>query len=370
MNNSARIAVFILQIFLLLIFYNSCDPLVTQFEDFEPGVVYTSSRIVPPPTDVSQIKVMTWNIRFGIGRIMWFGDTCGERVLMTTDEVMSGMRMIADKISELQPDIVLLQEIDISSKRSAYVDQLRWLLDNTYFNYGAYASTWKAQYIPSDGLGRMDAGNAILSRWNISDVTRIQFPRRGDQDGLTKYFYLQYSMLKARIEVSDQRNFYVLNAHLTAFSTDDTKKKQVDLVIRECEKLDAAGIPFILGGDFNLLSPTSDSTDYCLEDSCPGESFHNIKDDPMHKEGSYYTPEIAWLQVLYDRYKPAVSLQKYTGNQRKYFTHSTKPDSFWDRTLDYLFSNRAWVDNSELTHQDVIHISDHAAVSAKWWLPK
>lgn len=309
---------------------------------------------------------MTWNIRFGAGRILWFGDSCGDRVLFSEDEIYSNLNKIADKINELQPDILLLQEVDLNSKKSAYIDQLQWLLDRTYFNYASYAHTWKAQFVPSDGLGRIDEGNAILSRWKIENAIRIQLPRRGDQDGLTRYFYLQQSVLKSKINVPGTNIFYVLNAHLTAFSTDDTKKKQVNVLYNELNSLDATGAVFIAGGDFNLLPPNSDSTDYCIEDMCPDESFHGKDDNPKHKEGSNYTPEITWLQKIYDKYIPAVSLEKYGADQQHYFTHGTSPDYFWDRKLDYLFTNTSWIANSEVTHQEVIKISDHAALSALW----
>ncbi|GIS47376.1 MAG: hypothetical protein Ct9H90mP20_0460 [Candidatus Neomarinimicrobiota bacterium] len=32
-------------------------------------------------------------------------------------------------------------------------------------NYGVYASKWKSQIILADGIGRVDAGNLILSKW-------------------------------------------------------------------------------------------------------------------------------------------------------------------------------------------------------------
>ena len=171
---------------------------------------------------------MTWNVRFGAARIPWFGDSCGDRVIMTKSEVIAHLENIADYINSVQPDILLLQEVDVESKRSGYIDQVQWFLDNTSFNYGAYASMWQAQFIPSDGLGRVDVGNAILSRWEITDAERIQLPLRTDQDGLTQYFYLRRNILKTRIDVPN-RDFYAVCTHTTAFATDDTKQKHIEM---------------------------------------------------------------------------------------------------------------------------------------------
>jgi endonuclease/exonuclease/phosphatase family metal-dependent hydrolase len=132
----------------------------------------------------------------------------------------------------------------------------------------------------------------------------------------------------------------------------------------ELNKTNSDGGEFVLGGDFNLLPPNSDSTDYCFEDICSDESFHQPGNNPIHKEGSNYTPEITWLQPVYDSYLPAVSLTDYENNQANYFTHTTRLNTDWDRKLDYLFTNMSWKTGSEQTHSEVINISDHAAVSA------
>ncbi len=355
---------------LLLFILLTCDPLVNRFEKTENAIQYTAKNQTTPPARPDTLLVMTWNIRFGIGRAPWFGDSCGDRVLFSEDEILAVLTGIAAKINELQPDILLLQEVDVQSKKSAYIDELQWLLDHTYFNYGVYASYWQTQFVPSDGLGRIDMGNAILSRWKISDAIRIPLPLRGDQDALTKYFYLRHNILKAKIELPGADNFYAVNVHIEAFSTDDTKKIQVDLFKDELDKLSAEGNVFIAGGDLNLLPPGSDSTDYCDEDKCPGESFHGPHDKPLHKEGSNYTPEMTWLQGLYDTYQCSVPLADYLRDQRRYFTHTTNPNSFWDRKLDYLFTNTRWVPGSDVTHQDILDLSDHAPVSAKWEVPR
>ena len=58
---------------------------------------------------------------------------------------------------------------------------------------------WEADLIPSDGIGRINTGNAILSKYELSDAERIQLRLRTDQDDLIQYFYLRRNILKARI---------------------------------------------------------------------------------------------------------------------------------------------------------------------------
>ena len=348
----------------------SCEPLVTDFRDIEDAIPYEASSKTNIQNSPGSLLVMTWNVRFGAARIPWFGDSCGDRAIMTNSEVIAHLENIADYINSVQPDILLLQEVDVESKRSGYIDQVQWFLDNTSFNYGAYASMWQAQFIPSDGLGRVDVGNAILSRWEITDAERIQLPLRTDQDGLTQYFYLRRNILKTRIDVPN-RDFYAVCTHTTAFATDDTKQKHIEMFYETISSIDTNAV-FIAGGDLNSVPPEA-TTDYCMSDICSGESFHQAGDDPEHKEGSYFnnfTEEPLLLQSLYNEYYSAIEPE--SANSTGHFTHSpwnteSNNTTYWDRKLDYMFSSNSL--SGGMTHQGANQLSDHAPVSAVLGLP-
>lgn len=360
-------------VLLMILIIYSCDPLVYKFPDSEAGDLYKSTGVITEPAAPDTLVVMTWNIRFGAARLPWFGDSCGDRVILTDEEVYSGLEGVRDLIMSVQPDIILLQEVDVESKRTAYIDQVQWLLDNTYFNYGAYASVWKAQVVPSDGLGRINAGNAILSRWNISDTERIQLPLRGDQDALTQYFYLRRCILKVQIDLPGLDDFYALDIHSSAFSTDDTKQKHILQYVEELQKLDDAGAYFVSGGDLNEIPANSNNTDFCLIDACEGETYHsgNPGDEGYHMDGKNYVPELTWLDDLYSNFAPAVKPAAFAVDQDQYYTHTPDYNGHWDRKLDYLFTSRQtdWVPGSDSTYQDNDY-SDHVAVSARWEVPK
>jgi endonuclease/exonuclease/phosphatase family metal-dependent hydrolase len=329
---------------------------------------------------------MTWNIRFGAGRIPFFGDSCGDRVLMTEAETIEYLQAIADYIDSMmiKPDILLLQEVDISSKRSAYVNQLQWLLNNiTHFNYGAYASMWDAELIPSDGLGKVDVGNAILSRWKIIDAERIKLPLRTDQDDLTQYFYIRRNILKAKIDLPIENDFYAVNIHATAFATDDTKQKHIAKYKNVLDDLVDQGAIFITGGDMNSIPTDADPFDFCEIDNCDDENFHTDSNGGPHKEGSYfnnfpavgnYPSEKNLLQPFYNdstNYFPAIKFEER--NSVDHFTHCTYNTNevfrFWDRKLDYLFTNKENWGSTGRTHQDTFEYSDHAPVSATLTFP-
>ena len=316
MKNISCSAIFPFLVFLTFLhILFSCELPATGFEDTEDAVYYYKNQSVAAPQPGSAIKIMTWNIRFGIGRGEWFGDACGTKSIYTKDEVLPNLELIVNRINEVKPDILLLQEVDINAKRSGYIDQLRWIMDRTDFGFAVYGMQWQAQFIPSDGLGRLQEANAILSRWPIGPSSRIQLALRGDQDKLTRYFYERCCIVKAKIEIPGVTDFYAVNIHASAFATDDTKYKHFTAFKKELDNISDAGGWFVAGGDLNTLPPGSDSTDFCIEDICPGESFHQPGDEPQHKDGSNYAPEEEWLKPFYNKYKCAVPLDEYLQNQ-------------------------------------------------------
>lgn len=349
----------------LFIFIISCDPLVTEFSSNEPPKEYTAKNLVSAPNK-DTLTVATWNIRFGIGRANWFGDSCGDLVLFDNETIIDGLELLAQKITEMDADILLLQEVDTDSKRSAYIDQVQWLLDHTSMNYGVYASMWEVQFVPSDGLGRVNTGNAILSKWPLSEAERIQLSLRGDQDALTKAFYVRRNVLKAVVNYPGNP-FWAVDIHASAFSNDDTKQKQFLEFKDVLDEINSKGELFVAGGDLNELPPGATKNNYCEEDRCPDEL-------PEDDEGCDFSNETTWINPLYDTYVPSVSLVDYQQNEQLYFTHASTHDINderyqWNRKLDYLFTNTAWVPRSEITHQEAQLESDHVAVSAKWVVP-
>jgi len=177
----------------------SCDPFGDLYSDIDAVYHYKAAHIEEADDNPDSLVVMTWNVKFGGGRIDFWFDCLGDRVIMTAGEVednLDGLVAYLNK-QEIRPDILLLQEIDINSKRSAYIDQMQYLLDHVeHLNYGVYASQWQNQYVPSDGIGPIDSGNGILSRWPLKNAERIALDLRSEQDAVTQYFYLKRNILK------------------------------------------------------------------------------------------------------------------------------------------------------------------------------
>ena len=109
----------------IVILILSCEPFVTEFPDTSDAIMYEAVSQTGVTNDDTQIKVVTWNIRFGIGRFPFFGDSCGDSVILDNSSIEKIMANIADSLNSMDADIVLLQEVDVNSKRTGYLDQVQ-----------------------------------------------------------------------------------------------------------------------------------------------------------------------------------------------------------------------------------------------------
>jgi endonuclease/exonuclease/phosphatase family metal-dependent hydrolase len=155
-------------------------------------------------------------------------------VSFNTHRSFGGIATVAQEIRALDPDIVLLQEIDRFHGRTGGVDQVAYFADAL-----GMEGSFSANVVEGQG----QYGTAILSRFPILDSGRVGLPNApgGEQRGL------QW----AGLEVGGQE-VRVYNTHL--------QNKLVGL--REAQARQVAGIvagddqPTILGGDMNATANT------------------------------------------------------------------------------------------------------------------
>jgi len=341
-----------------------------------------------PAPGAKSLKVMAWNVKYGACRVDFWFDFWGDRVQLSTTEVEGCLAKVAALIREYDPDILMTEEIEAGSKRSAYVDMPRYLLENTNLRYAAYVQTWSARYVPSEGVGRIDLGNAIHSRYPIVKAEAIRQVDRTDQDPLTKSFYIHRAVARVELDVGDMQRVAAYAVHTEAYDNDGTKQKQIKQIH---DLLKAETLPWVIGGDFNELPPVCDEK---TPGACDGKlRLKDFIDERATAAGTMYaqppyTPSV--MKPFYDDFSPWLPLSRYgegDAQQQPYFTHSVLgPDSTndqgvqgrWNRTLDYLFIPKAhtWQATDVIQEpgrqgvtQDASRLSDHAPVVGTWVRP-
>ncbi|WP_056925023.1 endonuclease/exonuclease/phosphatase family protein [Nocardioides sp. Soil805] len=155
-------------------------------------------------------------------------------VSFNTHRSFGGIATVAQEIRSLEPDVVLLQEVDRFHGRTGGIDQVAYFAD---------ALGMQGTFSPNVVQGSGQYGTAILSRFDILDSGRFPLPNAagGEPRGL------QW----AGLEIGGQE-VRVYNTHL--------QNKLVGL--RESQGRYVAGIlageeaPTILGGDMNATANT------------------------------------------------------------------------------------------------------------------
>lgn len=354
----------------------ACEPLATYRAVRENVPVRTKSdAVVPDAGSPARLKVMAWNVKYGAGRIDFWFDFWGDRVEMTRAEVLTNMEGIYKLINEVNPDVLMASEIELNSRRSAYVDMVKGILENTKFNYAAYVPTWDSRYVPSEGLGRINMGNAIFSTHPIVKAESLPMRDRSDLDALTGTFYLHRKIARAVLNVGGQE-VAVYGIHAEAYDTDGTKSKQL---VELKALLDEEPRPFVVGGDFNAIPPGSVRVNR-FNDEHPSSLGTEFEQPPYNLED---------LKLYYDHYVPEIELARYGAteeSQKRYYSHSVlsadkigsnDEPGFWTRKLDYLFLKKpsVFVPGSTDVLQrpgdmgiesDPMLLSDHAPVVGTW----
>lgn len=337
----------------------ACDWFHTGFDDVEEAVRYAASAPSPAPAPAGRIKVMTWNVKFGGARLRFFYECNGTRTLMTEDEVRGNVAAVAARIRAWAPDVLLLQEVDTGhSKRAAYQDEVQAILDGAGLNHGAYAADWKADFVPSDGIGPVDSGNAVLSRWPIAEARRIALALSEEQSALERTFYLKHNVLETRIQVPGIGDLWVLCVHTESERKYGTKKSHLDQFQALMDQHRALGHRVVGGGDLNEIPPTSPERCCYPEDQGCADEFFSPDD---------FRGEETWLDGLYAGYAPDVTPAAFAADPGAWYSFVGDERFPLNRKLDHLFTTGRWLASATL--QDAVLLSDHVPVVAELEVP-
>lgn len=164
------------------------------------------------------LKILSWNIHKGIGGL----------------DRRYDLNRVARVISELAPDIALLQEVADGWPPAGNDHQAERLAEMTHLPHLAFA--------PEHRFSVGGYGNAILSRFPIIERHRIDL-----KIGWRK----QRSALTATLRVpaeNPRQKIMVSSVHLGLAESE--RRRQLTRILSDAEIM-AQGGPCILGGDFN-----------------------------------------------------------------------------------------------------------------------
>ena len=219
--------------------------------------VFIQHETVQAKESNTEIAVIAYNLGYASGPFNIDPNNEAEEAGRIPDEIVfnTNLTKLVKKIKEVEPDILLLQEVDFDSNRSYHTHQSAYLFANTaLFTHRYDVANWSKRYTPypllepTRWVGKLHSGQTILSRFTVTDYqsTLLEKPKR---NYLYDRFYFERFLQEAVVLVGGQ-DIVILNVHLDAFN-DEVNERQLMEVLHRVQQYKALGMPIILGGDFN-----------------------------------------------------------------------------------------------------------------------
>lgn len=287
--------------------------------------------------------LLSWNIQFSAMREQRFFYDGGSAVHVRREKVLRGIKRIAAAIRDLNPDILLLQEVDRDSDRTHRIDQLVPYIRAGRFSCVASTPYHRARYVPyppHDHLGRVDLHLATLSRYRMQDGQRVQLAML-DEIWMRRMFNMKRALLSVTMPVDGGGTAMAVgNTHLSAFSYGDgTQAKQVAILEGFLEDSPLA----VLAGDLNLLPPGDDET--------------RLKNPQLYHGSRGLLTRI--LNVAHSAVPRAGLLDA------RWRTYLPFGSEIPDRKIDYVFASQRIEIENVATPRAYAHLSDHLPIQVR-----
>jgi hypothetical protein len=236
--------------------------------EYRPAAVETLeiNRPADSPLDPKEsFTVLSWNIGYAAldAEQDFFMDGGTGIRPQSVDPVRENLAGIQRFIASRRADMVLIQEADVRSRRSWYVNEAAALLEYSPGS-SALALNFLCPLVPfplPECIGPVSSGIVTLNAFQVDEAVRISLPNPFSWPVRTAN--LKRCLLAERIPLaSGGRELVLVNLHLEAYERGGGREAQtralLDFLGREYEK----GNYCIAGGDFNQSFPGFDENHF------------------------------------------------------------------------------------------------------------
>lgn len=241
---------------------------ITAYNPAQTETLEISGESALLPKLNEDITLLTFNTGYAaLDRDNDFFMDGGSGVLGISEEkVNKNIAAVEDILEEVSPQIVFLQEVDTSSKRSFYINEAERYL-SSFNGCGAFAYNYKCNFVPYPlpPMGKINSGIMTLSVYNVQEASREALPVPFKWPVSTCNLKRCLLVEKINIEGSDKQ-LVLVNLHLEAYDNGEGKEAQTKILLSIIEEEYAKGNYVIAGGDFNQTFPGVDKEKYPLLD--------------------------------------------------------------------------------------------------------
>lgn len=301
----AKIGSLSILLFVLFIIYAS----ITDYRPKSTETIFTSE--IPDTIDANKpLSLMIWNIGYcGLSDDMDFFYDGGKQVRTSEINVLRNCKFIKSTLQNNDSlDFILLQEVDLHSRRSYYLNELDTFIQSLPYFKSFFGKNYDVTFIPTPAknpLGKVKSGLVSFSKFNPKDVVRYTFP--GNYSWPVKLFMLDRCFLVQRFPTSNHKEFVLVNTHNSAYDDGSLKKQQMEylkaFLLNEFDQ----GNYIIVGGDWNQNPPEIDDAD--IRKNSPTKQFllNPITKDYLPQNWNWVydtqTPSNRYLNAPYEKGK-------------------------------------------------------------------
>ncbi len=206
-----------------------------------------------------EIDLLIWNIGYcGLSSDMDFFYDGGKKVRTSKEQVIQNLQsVIADLRKQDTIEFILLQEVDVNSKRSYGIceyDSITSYLPNYQSFFGKNYDVFFVPVPPLDPMGKVKSGVQILSKTIPSTSVRYSYP--GKFAWPKSLFMLDRCFLVNRYSMKGGKELLIINTHNSAYDAGGVMRTREmnylrDFLLAEYKK----GNYIIMGGDWNQSPP-------------------------------------------------------------------------------------------------------------------
>lgn len=237
--------------YLFLTYYRLPDKLTLEVK--RNGANFYFEENEPYTTD-KYYWAMTYNIGFGAYQkdFSFFMDGGKSSRAKDEDSVIAAVCGMGEIITNVNPDFVFLQEVDIEGSRSYHVDELELLNQFVKGYYYTFAQNYDSPFLffpPWEPHGANQSGLVTYSKGQITDAMRRSIPV---SENFGKFMDLDRCYSVSRVPIENGKNLCLYNMHMSAYGSDDEiRQDQLAMLYADMEADYKNGNYVICGGDFN-----------------------------------------------------------------------------------------------------------------------
>ena len=250
----AGLLIILLAVFLLVISVRDYQP--------PPEEVLFRSGDNEPVIDTNKVyNIMTWNIGYGgLGKDMDFFYDGGSGVRPERDIFHQNIDQIIHLLYKANKiDFCFLQEVDIHSKRSYYLNQYEVMQARLDYVHYAFARNYDVLFVPVPlfrPMGRVMSGQVSMSEFIPTESVRYSFP--GNYPWPKGLFLLDRCFILERYLIRGGKELVLINTHNSAYDDGSLRREQLDILLGIMEEEYARGNYVVAGGDWNMNPPGFD----------------------------------------------------------------------------------------------------------------